>query len=84
MIIGEYGPATARDIATWFGLTGASQFPSAGMASRRIQGHDVWIAPKVQGRMTLRAMTKCLVCSKTVPVGRLRQHEKMHRPKAGT
>lgn len=79
-LIGRYGAATARDVAEWFGLTGASQFPAEGLPSIEVQGHTVWVAPKhPTRRMTIRTMTVCLTCGKTVQVGRLAQHHRQSK-----
>lgn len=78
-LLGQYGNATARDVAKWFGLKGVSQFPPEGLASIEVQGHTVWVAPKDPKRMTIRTMTKCLTCGKEVQVGRLAQHHKQSK-----
>lgn len=69
--------ATARDMAELLGLKGASQFPPEGMPPRIIQGYEVWVTPKIgKGMSGLRCYTRCKVCGKTLPVGRLAQHER--------
>lgn len=81
-LIGVYGDATARDVASWFGLKGVSQFPPQGLASIEVQGHTVWVEPKHPTRMTIRTKTKCLTCGKEVQVGRLTQHHKQSKEHA--
>jgi len=78
-LIGRYGNATARDVAEWFDLKSVSQFPPEGLPAKEIQGHTVWVDAKNDRRMTIRTMTKCLTCGKTVQVGRLAQHHRQSK-----
>jgi len=73
-LIGKFGPASARDVAEWFGLKGTSQFAPEGHPSIFVQGHEVWVDPK-RPRFSLRTMTRCS-CGAVLPVGRLAQHER--------
>ena len=79
ILTGRYGNATARDVAEWFNLKGASQFPPQGLPSIEVQGHTVWVEPRNDRRMTIRTKTKCLTCGKEVQVGRLAQHHKQSK-----
>lgn len=81
-LIGLYGNATASDVARWFKLKGASQFPPQGLPAIEVQGHTVWVEPRNDRRMTIRTMTKCLDCGKTVQVGRLAQHHRQSKDHA--
>lgn len=76
-LLGKFGAATADDVAEWFKLKGASQFPPEGIEQPIfVQHHEIWVDPK-RPRMTLRAMTRCNDCGKVLPVGRLAQHDRM-------
>jgi hypothetical protein len=69
--------ATARDMAKFFGLPSASQYPDDGIEEPKfIQGYRVWVDPKIPGKFRMRMMTECKTCHKQLPVGRLAQHER--------
>lgn len=75
--------ATCRDVMRFLGIQG-SRLPAEGLGASYVQGIWVWVepqrplAPGQRKRSAHRIMALCPVCGKTVPVGRLRQHSKVH------
>jgi len=67
------------EVKQFFGLRPEDKWPEQGMSSRTIQGILCWVDPLTVGRFTIRARAMCPVCSRTVPIGRLEQHSKIHR-----
>ena len=73
--------AHTTEIFRLLGLKG-SHLPKEGMPPRLIQGIEVWVNPFVvtpRKSSTHRVMAKCSACGKTMSVGRLHQHAKIHK-----
>lgn len=80
-----------RDVKALFGLSDKSKWPDEGMPKREIQGLVCWVEPKAPRVTTMRwgrevtvksskhrAFCICPVCGETIPLGRIRQHAKIH------
>lgn len=71
-------------VKVMFGLQPKDKWPEQGMARRTVQGIHVWVEPirlNADGRVkfSIRAMAQCPACHRTMPIGRLQQHSKIHR-----
>lgn len=71
-------PAATYDVKPLFGLANNQAWPPEGMSVRTIQGFTCWVYPLSSGKFKLRAYCCCKLCDKPVPIGRLRQHVKVH------
>jgi len=67
------------DIKELFGLKPKDKWPDAGMPVQPIQGIFSWVEPRTPGKFKIRAKCQCFVCGKTVAIGRLAQHNKVHK-----
>ncbi|CAB4194375.1 hypothetical protein UFOVP1254_29 [uncultured Caudovirales phage] len=80
------------EVKTFFGLPPKAKWPPEGMAKRTIQGIECWVEPKEETRFEMRwgknravksskhrTFGICPACGKTVPLGRMQQHAKIHK-----
>jgi len=74
------------DIKELFGLDHKTKWPPQGMTAREIQGITAWVNPlaPTEGILKrqpfkIRAMCMCTACGKVVAIGRLNQHNKVHK-----
>jgi hypothetical protein len=68
-----------RTVKVLMGLGEKDKWPKEGLPPREVQGIRVWVKPI--GNSTafyLRAMCECPICHKKMPIGRLKQHSKVH------
>lgn len=92
-LTGAYGRnAFDREVKVMFGLEPTAKWPEQGMARRTIQGIHCWVEPAPPTATTMRwgrevkvksskhrTFGVCPACQKTVPLGRMQQHSKVHR-----
>lgn len=81
------------DVKVMFGLAATAKWPLEGMPARTIQGIVCWVAPFVERWGKHRWSDKpvrvksskhrtfgiCPSCGKTIPLGRMQQHAKIHK-----
>lgn len=61
-----------------FGLDPKAKWPKEGMPERRIQGIVCWVEPLGTYANFMRARCICPECGQRFPIGRLKQHSKVH------
>lgn len=89
---GAYGRnAFDPEIKAFFGLGPKDKWPEQGLPRRIIQGIECWVEPAPPRATTMRwgrevtvksskhrTFGICPACGKTVPLGRMHQHAKVH------
>ena len=89
---GPYGRnAFDWEVKALFGLPPKAKWPAEGMPMRVIQGITVWVEPAPPRTTTMRwgrevtvksskhrTFGVCQACQKTIPLGRMHQHAKVH------
>jgi hypothetical protein len=77
--------AWSDEVNEMLGVPKGEGLPTDGMEPREIQGIKVWvnplppIVPGKRRRFALRVRCNCPVCGREMPVGRLRQHSRVHQ-----
>ena len=83
-------PAHDSEVKALFGLPPKGKWPLLGMPPRTIQGITCWVESKPATLYTAlwnkpvksskhRTFATCPACQKTIPLGRLAQHAKIHK-----
>lgn len=89
----EYLPAHSHDFMPMLGFAAGGHLPKEGFGERILDNITVWCLPAQPRYRTIawsgkevlvksskhRLMARCPACQKTIPLGRLKQHSKVHK-----